>query len=322
MKIKRAILALSFVCFSVSVHGATKLKSFATVSQTASFNEMVVRHAKRLCNGDLHQVFSQDGRDFLDFWTTASEVNLELEKAYTCFRLFFNHMKWCEVIDYTVVEHVLKATPQLFERYFEQPKTGPGEFNLMRDHVEDLMLGRFTDNLDCFHNEPDIFLSKLSTDVMSLVKSRLSSVQQEDETREYQEKMRNILIRFSDMIISKLIWYENDYQRIWPSFIAIADSLHAIGTRGIINDQDNLDELWDSLVKRFVWFLDFRGSTLPVEFYEQVEEDLKSNVVFFLEVDEQDEGVKTKKEIVAEAIIKGKTKAIALEQGGVFSDPM
>ncbi len=67
----------------------------------------------------------------------------------------------------------LQSPPQLFERYFEEQATGPGQFSLMKDHVEDLMLGRFTDSLNGFHSEPDVFLSKLSTDVVRLVKSQI-----------------------------------------------------------------------------------------------------------------------------------------------------
>lgn len=331
MKIKRVFCALCFVGVSacglvarttrgVNFTEQAGLRRIGGESRTASFNEMVVRHAKRLCNGDLHHVFSQDGRDFVDFWETASEVNLDLERAYTCLRLFHNNIKMCETIDYTVVEHVTKMTPMLFERYFEQRESIGGEFSVIKDSIENLMLERFTDRLDRFHTEPDLFLTRLSGDVTKLVRSRLTLIQQENEEREFKEKLRNIVVRLSDMMINKLIWYENDYQRIWRSFQAIADSVHKIGTRGIINDQDNLDELWDSLVKRFVWYLEFRGSALPVDFYEEIEEDLKNNVVLFLELDEQDEGIKTKKEYLVEAIIKAKAKAIAFEQRGLVTD--
>jgi len=324
MKIKKAIALLSISCFTfcafVYSENVFPTKGFPVNSvENPSFDDMVVRHAKRLCNGDLHEIFSQDGRDFIDFWVTANEVNLDLEKVYTCQRLFYNNVKYCELIDYTVVEQVLKMTPQIFEKHFEKKKEKGNQFGFIRDNVEDLMLNRFTQNLDHFQSEPDIFITKLSKDITGIVKSRLTMIRQEEEEQNFKEKLRNIIVRFADMIVNKLIWYENDYQRIWPSFISIADHLHTIGIRGIIDDQDNLDELWDSLVKRFVWYLDLKGSVLPVEFYKQIEEDLKNNVVFFLEV-EQDEGIKTKKEVVAQAVIKAKAKSIAYERNGLITD--
>ncbi|MCK4517648.1 hypothetical protein KAT92_02650 [Candidatus Babeliales bacterium] len=289
-------------------------------SRTASFNEMVVRHAKRLCNGGFSKVFSQDGRDFISFWDTANDVNLDIEKAYTCMRLFSNNIKSTELIDHTVATQILAPMPQFLGKYFEKDTAKKSELSLIRENIEDMLLGQFTDKLDTFQTQPDLFISKLSSDVVNLVKSRLTIIKQEDEEQDFREKLRAITIRFIDTTLNKLIWYEDSYQSVWQSVITIGDQLHTLGFRGILDDQDSLDELWDSLVRRFVWFLDFKGSLLPVEFYEQIEEDLKNNVVFFLEVEEQDEGIKSKKEMIAEAIVKAKAKAIALEQNGLFTD--
>lgn len=296
------------------------LRSAAAESKTSSFNEMIVRHAKRLCNGGFYKVFSQDARDFIEFWRTASETNLDVEKAYTCMRLFFNNNQKSELVDYTTVEQTLTVMPQLFEKYFETVGVANGEFRIIQESVEDLLLKSFTEQMNRFQSEPDVFLNKISLDVVDIVKSRLTMIRQEREEIEFKEKLRNIVIRFIDSMLNKLIWYEDAYQSIWPSFIGIGDKLHVIGTRGIINDQDNLDELWNTLVTRFCWFLDFKGSVLPVEFFEQIEEDLKNNIVFFLEVEEQDKGIKSKKEILAEAVLTAKAKALAYEKANVITD--
>lgn len=323
MKIKRLISFFCIFCIGVTGQFYARenfIKSEAE-SRATSFNEMVVRHAKRLCNGGLHKIFSQDGRDFVDFWFTANEVSLELEKAYTCLRLFYNNIKSCEVIDDTVVNRILEMSPKLFDRYLEEDTSRIGELNVVRENIEDLMLVRFTDNLEMFQSTPDLFLTKLSADVTNIVKSRLRFIHQEEDTTEFREKMRNILVRFSEMLISKTIWYSEYHERIWSNFMSIADNLHKMGTRGLIIDQDNLDELWDSLVKRFVWYLDLKGSSLPVEFYEQIEEDLQNNIVLFLELDEQDQGIVTKKQLLQEAVVKAKAKAVAAERG-IVTDSM
>jgi len=345
MKTKKAISITVALCFIVAVascdvqhtsfastaqsgaslhqEGILHKKSVADVSsstQGCNFDEMVVRHAKRMCNKKFYETFSQDGRDFIEFWLTADEVKLDLEKAYTCMRLFYNNSKSCELIDNTVVDQVSKVLPQIFEKYFGLAKNSEEPFRIIRGNIEDLMLESFTDRFDSLQTQPDLFISKLSADVTNLVKSRLAIIQEASEERELKEKLRNIIIRFLDMSINRIIWYEEAYRSIWSSFISIADNLHTIGKRGIINDQDNLDELWDSLVRRFVWYLDVKGSVLPVDFYEQIEEDLNSNTIFFLEIDEQDEGLRTKKDMIAEAIITAKAKAIAYERQGVISD--
>jgi hypothetical protein len=288
-------------------------------AHAASFDDMVVRHAKRRCREDFSTVFSNDSRDFIDFWATAQEINLNLEKAYTCLRLFFNNIKLCEAIDASVVDQVIDAAPRLFERYFEiaAPSTENlsrmGELNYVRESIEDLMLKRFTDQFDQFQAAPDLFLEKLSRGVIDVVKLRLNFMRKEEEEFQYREKLRMTIVRFIDLMLSKTLWSTN----VWPLFISISDNLHKLGVRKILNEQDNLDELWDTLVKRFVYYIDLRGSAFPVAFYDQIERDLNNNVVLCFNAPEQDDGIKTKKELIREAIIRGKAKAIAAEKGFV-----
>lgn len=331
MRIKRAIL-LTFTFF-LSVHNIysvnqrinnesfpTEMHSVKAESRTAAFNENMVAHAKQLCNNGIYKTFSQNGQDVIDFWFTAKELNLGEEQAYSCMRLFYNNIKSCEIIDNTVLEQFSRATPDIFERYFETKITPTGSLNLIRENVEDLLLSQFNKRQQEIKSRPDVFISKVSYDITNLVKSKLAVIRQEEEDHEFREKLRTMIIRFLDMAIGKTFWYTDSYQSIWPSFLSIADNLYMTGRRKIINDQDNLDELWHSLVTRFVWWLDVKGSELPVEFYKQIEDDLHNNVVFFLEVPEQDEGIIRKKDLLAEAVIKAKAKAIAYEHAGVITD--
>ena len=115
---------------------------------------------------------------------------------------------------------------------------------------------------------------------------------------------------------------QSRYQGIWESVLRIANGLQLLGVHGILDHMDDLDDLLWSLVHRFSFFLDLAGSSLPVSFYEEIESDLAAKVVFFLEAQEQDETIKTKKTILLEALIKAKAKAIAFEQKGIFTDQL
>ena len=72
-----------------------------------------------------------------------------------------------------------------------------------------------------------------------------------------------------------------------------------------------MDELWCSHIRRFQWYLDFKGASLPIDFYSQVEEDLKKGLVFCFEVEEQDDGITPKKEDFAKSVLSAKARAIA-----------
>jgi hypothetical protein len=82
---------------------------------------------------------------------------------------------------------------------------------------------------------------------------------------------------------------------------------------------DDLDDILWSLMHRFCYFLELTGSVLPLEFYGEIEHDLTNNLVFFLETKEQDEGIITKKETLAQALLQAKTKAYAYEKMGLLT---
>ena len=81
---------------------------------------------------------------------------------------------------------------------------------------------------------------------------------------------------------------------------------------------DDLDSLLWELTYRFNFFLDLSGFSLPLNFYEEVEKAIEEKTVSFLESKEQDEGVKSKKEIFTEKLLQAKTKAYAYYKKGIL----
>jgi hypothetical protein len=136
---------------------------------------------------------------------------------------------------------------------------------------------------------------------------------------EIKERLRQLIIRFFEIALGKTVWNIKAPEGVWQSFLTIANNLQLLAVHGIINHMDDLDDLLWSLTHRFCFFLDFAGSGLPVSLFNEIEGDLKSCVVFFLEAKEQDDGIKSKKETLAELVLHGKTKAIAFEKAGIIS---
>ena len=64
------------------------------------------------------------------------------------------------------------------------------------------------------------------------------------------------------------------------------------------------------------------GISVPTSVYNKVEVDLRNNEISFLEEPEQDDGIKTKKEHIHEALMKAKFKAYAYEKKGIISESM
>jgi hypothetical protein len=302
-----------------------KGRSEESTSKTAIFNKSFVTYLKEVYNKRGYaQSLSQDATPIINFLKVGEEISLNTETIYVGFRLYFNKIKSseCELIDETVLLQILQNLPSLLERHFSDSEEEKGDrinFNFIKNCTENIMLNAFTKNLPEFQQVPDVFLSNLSSSLSLSIKTELDRI--ETSKKKYQDKvevterLRHSVIRFLEMMLGKLIWNTQEYEGIWDSFIAISNGLQLLGSHSIINHMDDLDDLLWSLVHRFCYFLNLVGSSLPFSFYEEIETDLVNKVVYFLEAKEQDEGIKSKKEILLEAILYAKTKAVAYQQG-------
>ena len=293
----------------------------AKKSRTTIFNQSLTNYVKEIYNSNYYaNLLSSNGSHIVEFIELGSELNLEAQSLYTGLRLFYNKIKSCELIDDSVIIQILEPMPKLLEKYFEVEEYKAPSLDTLSKNMEKELLFKFTEHLDLFHSEPNDFIKELSDTIGKLAKEELDILQKAAEEKEITERLRQITIRFFEIALSKTIWDENSPEGIWDSVNTIANGLQLLGIHGIVDHMDDLDDMLWSLTYRFSWFLDLIGSKLPLEFYEEIEFDLESKVIFFLESQEQDEGIKTKKEVIAEAVLKAKAKAIAFEEQGIFTD--
>ncbi|MFC1894341.1 hypothetical protein ACFLYH_00140 [Candidatus Dependentiae bacterium] len=292
-------------------------------SKTEKFNKYLTKYVKDIYNSKYYANFlSQNGTHIVEFLELGNEININIQSIYTGFRLFYNKMKSCELIDDTVLIQVLKAIPTLLEKYFDiEEYTSPTTFYLSRK-IEDKILFKFTEHLQYFNEQPNQFITELSEEIATITKKEIRNLKKEFEEKEILERFRQTIIRFFEISLSKTIWNSISYEGIWESFKSIGNGLQLLGVHSILNHMDDLDDLLWSLVYRFCFFLDLTGSTLPISFYEEIESDIENKLIDFLEAPEQDEGIKTKKEVLSESLIRAKTKAFAFEQRGLFTDQM
>lgn len=291
------------------------------------FNEAFSSYIKDIYNRQGYgKALSQDGSHIIEFLKLNNELNLDRTTVYVILRLFHNKMKSaeCELIDDTVAQQLLKEMPSLLENQFkEQEEKKLESVTFIQSHTEELMLNAFINHLPKFQQQPDTFISGIAENIGDLVKQEITQIkikhQKEIVELESQIRLRSTIIRMFENILGKLVWNIKSYEGIWVSFITIANRLQLLGAHDIIDHMDDLDDLLWSLTHRFCWFLDFAGHALPLEFYEEIETDLVNKVVYFLEVPEQDPGIKNKKDTLIEALINAKTKAIAQLQGIVHS---
>jgi len=290
-------------------------------SKTTIFNQILTKYVKDIYNSEVYPNFiSQNGVHFVEFLELSEELNLSINPLYTCIRLFYNKIKECELIDDTVLLQILTPLPKLVEKYFIEKQNEKISLKYLKKSIEKTILFKFTEHLNSFQTNTNEFITSLAKEISQITKNELNHLDNQKEQNYMKERFRNLLIRFIEITISKIIWDNKHYQNIWGSVLSIANNLIMLADHKILDHMDDLDDMLWSLTLRFNYYLTLVGSILPVDFYEEIENDLANGSAFFLELEEQDQGIKTKKETLLKALLSAKTKSLAFHETGLFSD--
>lgn len=293
-------------------------------SKTSSFNKSFVKYIKDIYNEPTYaEILSQNGIHLIEFLELSSEMGLNSETTYVCFRLFYNKIKASELVDDTMLNQILPCFPKHLDRLFYSKDRDAKKINLtfIKQNLESTLLKKITEELPEFESKPDAFTQALANEIITFIKKETDRAEKSLSKFESRERLRQMIIRFLELSLSKLIWNPKAPESVWQSFLLLANNLQLLGVYDIIEQMDDMDDLLWSLVHRFCYFLDLTGSILPLEVYEEIEHDLQTGTVSFLESQEQDFGIKTKKEILATALLKAKTKAYAYHKKGLFTQP-
>lgn len=262
---------------------------------------------------DYARTLSQDGRHISEFFSVAGELNLNAEQVYTGMRLFKTKLQATEAIDDTVTTHILSALPSELENYFPLTPSAPKQERANAQKIEDTLLDGLTDHLQ----EPKQQLDQFLTGISHKIAGSLTAPQDTDEQM-MRERLRQMTLRFVEQLLSKTMWYPQHHESIWQSVLSCAHHIHLLCTSNVVNHMDDRDEMINLLCQRFAIFLDQYGAALPLSFYDQVENDINNRMVMFLEGEELDEGVRHKREILLDALAKGRIKADAFHNHGLI----
>lgn len=260
-------------------------------------------------------LLSRDARHISEFLVLSNEYKFSAEQTYTGLRLFHNKLKEASLVDDTVMNHILEALPSELERHFPLNALQSAKQKTPAKMIENIMLTELTSHLEAPKTSTEKFFTGLSHTIAQSVKD--IGVNDEAAMR---ERLRTLTIRFVELLLNKTVWYTQHPESIWPSFLQAAHSISLLCSNRVINHLDDADEMHKTLVSRFVSFIDQSGHQLPVSWYENISSDLDNCLVPFLEAPELDAGVTPKKKIIMNAIIRGKTCAIAQQTHGLMLD--
>lgn len=312
-------------CFELQVDPnspESKLRKNDHMSKTAIFNKNFLRYIKEDYNkSELTDLLSHDGSNISQFLKIVTDLNLDASTTYVGLRLFHNKIKSCDLVLGNVTSEIIEDFNENIARFFETPidfyKT---EIEIIRKNLEKIILSQLNDQfakseaLSAFK-----IAQKISHEISKFIEQGLSHIENKYDEYKNKERLRQVVLRFIETLLGKTLWDDKAAESIWPSFVCISESLQKLAANGIIDHLDDLDDTLWSLTHCFSRYITSFGVTIPTAIYEKIEIDLRNNEISFLEEPEQDEGIKTKKEHIYEALFKSKIKAYAFEKKGIIS---
>jgi hypothetical protein len=264
-------------------------------------------------NSGYADVLSRDSRHITDFLQLSNEYNLSTEHVYTGLRLFLNKLKEADFVDDTVTNHILSTLPEELDKHFPLNPLNSAKQKSPSKLVENIMLTEFTEHLQ----KPTVSTELFFKDLATTITTSLKEVGAHDQTA-MRERLRGIIFRLTDLLLSKTLWFIQQPESIWPSVLQAAHSISLLCSNGLINHLDDVCELHKTLISRFISFIDQSGHALSVSWYSAIENDLTEGLVPFLETPELDGGIASKKELLIQALARGKVCAIAQEHHGII----
>jgi len=256
---------------------------------------------------------SRDGRHLSEFLQLTNEYNLSTEQTYTGLRLFKNKLGEAPVIDDTVTTHVLETLSCELERHFPLSSLQSSKQKTPAKMIENILLTEFTDHLEKPKQSTDAFFTDLSQTLAKSVKEIGVSDQQA-----MRDRLRMLALQCAQHLIEKTVWFAQQPESIWPSFLKIAHHISLLCSHRIIQHLDDADDLYKLLISRFTFFIDQVGQQLPLSWFENIESDIRGSLVPFLESPELDSGITSKKELLLQALAGAKMCAIAQQEHGLL----
>jgi hypothetical protein len=295
------------------------------VSRTSIFNQTFLQYVKEDYNKpELTDLFTRDGSDIIQFLKTTSDLNLDDSITYVGLRLFHNKIKSCDLILGKVTNSLLESFSEYLGRYFDNTEESfITELEIIRKNLEKIIFNQLSDQ---FAKQEALNKSKVTQqvtdEIFALITQSVDHLQKKFDDYKTKERLRHVALRFVETLLDKTVWDDNEAESIWPLFISMSKNIQNLGATGIIEHFDDLDDLFWSLTHCFCRYFTAFGISVPTAIYQKIELDLNNSSVSFLEEPEQDEGIKTKKEHIREALMKSKFRAYAYEKKGIISQSM
>lgn len=242
---------------------------------------------------------------FIQFLSYAQAAQQSQEFYDGVLRLFNQKLKASSFVNATALEKMLAQSTPYFEHIF------PHEQRSLWKEIKKSLWQNFRNKFAFLTKDPMGFFEDVSDEIITKVKIHATTP----------DRLRSMIVRFMGTALDKTVWSPYDKEHTWTSFKTIGQQIATLHEKNILTDEYDLNDLYWSLIERYCMFLELTGSALPLDMCEHMKADLANNSIEWLKLAEQEEGLQTKHERLAQAILETEVK-IRIRETGILTDLM
>lgn len=307
---KRMLLSISLcICFIVPLEAKSKKKADPVEQPTQTSPADLLNSIQReLKDPNYRQEILPNNFSYLiQLLEYGNKTNQSRDYVQNVLSLFSKLIKGSEYINSYVFGSLVEQLPGLLKNNFMYYQPGsPVEklalndldvLDRLQQTVTTFMYGKFTNEFNLFKENPDKFLDELTRKVVSTTTEEMSI-----------ESLRQTVVRFLEVGLSKLIWSAHDHEKSWESFKTISNKIATLMEFNIVDDLNDLDELFWTLVHRYCYFLDLHSTELPISFFERVKKDISTQQLTLFDLEEQESFIQSKSECLVHTLLTQEAK--------------
>lgn len=229
------------------------------------------------------------------------------EYAQNVLSLFSKLLKGSEYVNSYVFSNLIKDMPDVLKHYlnsYQIESAGTlllsGDLDMlerMDRTISHLVFNKFTQDFDTCKQNPKLFLDDLSHRVFAATTQEVTM-----------ELLRQTLVRFLEVGLSKLVWSPHEAEKSWESVKTISHQLATLMEYNIIGDLNDLDDLYWSLLHRYRYFIELHGTDIDLAFYQKLKSDITSKKVMLLELEEQESFIESKASCLLHTVLAQEAK--------------
>ncbi len=229
------------------------------------------------------------------------------EFAQESFSLFSKVLKGSEYVNSYAFSSFVERLPAMLKHYFAGYQLESANHLIVENDLDmlerlqqtvtSIVYSKFTKDFAICKTDPEQFLNDLTHKIVAATTQEVTT-----------EQLRQIIIRFLEVGLSKLIWNPNEQEKTWESVKSISHHLATLMKSNIVDDLNDVAELFWTLVHRYRYFLELHNTTMPLSFYAKIKRDIRTQKLMLFELEEQEPFLQSKASCLMHTVLTQEAK--------------